>query len=58
MAILKWPISLANSVESATSEYIMYIKIRGIGNWIPESATGPLLIRKISENDKIALLAV
>ena len=32
----------------------MYIKIRGIGNWIPESATGPLLIRKISESDKIA----
>ena len=22
------------------------LKMRGIGNWIPESATGPLLIRK------------
>ena len=30
------------------------LKIRGIGNWNPELATGPLLLRKISENDKIA----
>ena len=26
--------------ELATSEYIIYIKIRGIGNWISEWATG------------------
>ena len=34
----------------AISEYIMYIKIRGFGNWIPESARDPLLTKK---NDKI-----
>ena len=39
--------------ESDTFEYICTLKIRGISNWFPELATGPLLLRKISENDKI-----
>ena len=39
--------------ESEISEYIMYFKIRGIGQRILQSATGPLLKRKMSENDKI-----
>ena len=37
-----------------TSLTLCTLKIRRIGNWILESATGPLSIRKISENDKIA----
>jgi hypothetical protein len=32
--------------ESAISEYICTLKIRRISNWIPESAIGPLLLRK------------
>ena len=34
------------SGEPVISEYICTLKIKGIGNWTPELATGPLSIRK------------
>ena len=53
MAILNCLIPLADSAESAIffsgiGHFLVHYvhKIRGIGNYIPESATGPLLSAK------------
>ena len=59
--ILKWLIPLADSVElaiffSEISHFLVHYvhKIRGIGNWILESATGPLLSARGIGHFKIA----
>ena len=42
VAILMWQILRNRPLLSA----LCSLMIRGIGNWIPESATGPLSLRK------------
>ena len=53
MAILKWPIPLADSSKFRGIGHNLEESDRRIGHNLEELARGPLSIRKISESDKI-----